>query len=129
MNLLANMIANLNLGLKTKKLKVFSFYNKFILRILRKLYFEGYIRGLELNNNTIFIFLKYDENFLPAFFNIKIVSTSGHRLYFTFKQILHAYQNNKIYLISTSKGIFFVHEIILNNLNLGGEVILFINYF
>jgi ribosomal protein S8 len=129
MNNLANMLANIKLGLKTKKLKVRCYSNKFILRILRKLFFEGYIRGVHNENKYIFIYLKYDENFIPIFFDIKIISTSGHRVYFTFLQVLEAYYNNKIYLLTTSKGLFFVHEIVLNNLCLGGEVILFINYF
>jgi small subunit ribosomal protein S8 len=129
---LANTIANIKLGLKTKRISVRCYPTNFLKRILRKLTNEGILRGFSVdleNINLIRVHLKYDEYFAPVIKDIKIVSTSGKRVYFKYKEILEVHARGEIYLISTTKGIFTIDEIVYNNLQIGGEVILRVYYF
>jgi len=129
---LANTIANIKLGLKTKRLSVRAYPNKFIKRVLRKLTEEGILRGFSIDitdNKLIRIYLKYDEQFSPVIKDLKLISTSGKRKFFKHKEILEVYARGEIYLISTTKGLFTVDEIVYNNLQIGGEVILRVYYF
>ena len=129
---LANAIANLKLGLKMKRLSIRCFPNNFLKRILRKLISEGVLRGfsVDLENSKILrVHLKYDENFFPVIKDLKIISTAGKRVFFKYKEILEVHARGEIYLISTSKGLFTVDEIVYNNFQIGGEVILRIYYY
>ncbi len=127
-SLIANFVANIKLGYKTKKLNILCYPNKFVLRVIQKFIIQGLIRGFKFNKKFILVYLKYDNNFSPVLVHIKLISSSGHRVYFTFKQVNDAYFMNKTYLLTTNKGLFFINEIILNNLHLGGEVIIKIDY-
>ena len=129
---LANTIANIKLGFNVKRLSVSCYSNTFIDRILRKLTLEGLIRGfsLDLENPKINrVYLKYDENFESVIKDLKIISTSGKRVYFKYKEILKAHARGETYFISTSKGIFTIDEIVYNDMQIGGEVILRVYFF
>lgn len=129
---LANTIANIKSGLKTKKLSIRSYPNNFIKRILRKLTDEGIIRGFSAdveNRNLIRIHLKYDEQFTPVIKDLHLVSTSGKRRFLKYKEILESHARGEVYLVSTTKGLFTIDEIVYNNLQIGGEAILRIYYF
>ena len=113
---LANTIANIKLGLKTKRLSITAYPNKFIKRVLRKLTEEGILRGFSVdlvNNKLIRIYLKYDEQFSPIIKDLKLISTSGKRKFFKYKEILEVYARGEIYLISTTKGLFTVMKLFI----------------
>jgi len=124
-------IAHIKLGLKIKKLKVKCVPNKLIKKILRKLILDGFLNGFSYIYNKpyyIEIYLKYDFNLLPIIKNIKLISTAGHRVYFKYRQVIKAYKKGHYFLLSTTKGLFTITEIMLYRLKIGGEVILQLNF-
>ena|ERR1700709_478660 len=128
---LAFAIAHIKLGLKIKKIKVKCIPNKLIKKILRKLILDGFLNGFSYINNKpyyIEIYLKYDFNLIPIIKNIKLISTAGHRVYFKYRQVVKAYKKSHYFLLSTTKGLFSITEIMLYQLKIGGEVILQLNY-
>jgi ribosomal protein S8 len=128
----ANAIANIKGGMMTKRLIVRCTTNKLNLRILHKFVLEGYIRGFgidSLNSKKLCIFLKYDEQYNSILRNLKVISTPGNRVYFSYKRVLEAYSRGETYLLTTTKGLFTINEIIYFRLQIGGEVILQIFFY
>ena len=109
---LANAIANIKSGMLTKRLYVRCTLNKFNQRILHKLTIDGYIRGFGIDNKDtkkLKIYLKYDEKYLPVIRDIKVISTTGNRVYFSFRRFLEAYNCGENYILTTSKGLFTIN--------------------
>src|SRR3978361_814022 len=108
---LAHAIGNIKVGVQTKKIKVSCVSNKLIKQILRKLIHEGLIRGFGKNflkPFQIYIYLKYDSHMVSVIKDIKLISTCGHRVYFSFKDVKRAYKTGQFYLLTTDKGIFTI---------------------
>lgn len=89
------------------------------IRIIDLLFQEGLVRRYKVLNNKIYIFLKYKDN-LPLIKKINLISSSKRRQFIKIKEV-QKLPFNKIYLISTSKGI--VTHIEAQKINLGGELI------
>jgi len=129
---LCNTIANIKLGLKTKRLSVRVHNTKFLRVFLQRLIDLGYLRGFSVIGPTgqkLQVYLKYDENFSPVIKELTSISKSSKRVYFTFNKILNTYSRGEIYLISTSFGLLSSSEIVYNRLNVGGEVLTKISFF
>lgn len=88
-------------------------------QIIDILFKEGLIRRYQFLNDKIYIFLKYKDN-LPLIKKISLVSSSKRRQFVRIKDIKKL-PFNRIYLISTSKGI--VTHTKAQKINLGGELI------
>ncbi len=89
------------------------------IQIIDLLFQEGLVRRYKVLNNKIYIFLKYKDN-LPLIKKIDLISSSKRRRFVKIKEV-QKLPFNKIYLISTSKGI--VTHIEAQRINLGGELI------
>ena len=89
------------------------------IRIIDLLFQEGLVRRYKVLNNKIYIFLKYKDN-LPLIKKINLISSSKRRRFVKIKEV-QKLPFNKIYLISTSKGIVTHTE--AQKINLGGELI------
>lgn len=89
------------------------------IQIIDLLFQEGLVRRYKVLNNKIYIFLKYKDN-LPLIKKINLISSSKRRRFVKIKEVQRL-PFNKIYLISTSKGIVTHTE--AQKINLGGELI------
>jgi len=89
------------------------------IQIIDLLFQEGLVRRYKVLNNKIYIFLKYKDN-LPLIKKINLISSSKRRRFVKIKEV-QKLPFNKIYLISTSKGIVTHTE--AQKINLGGELI------
>lgn len=153
---LALAIAHLKVGFKGRKSSVGIYPNKLVYKILAKLKSNGLILGyglyrskgilykkknLKYNNNNrqettnkkknylISVYFKYDLLYESVLQDLTLISTPGHRVYFKYHDIFKAYNKGEIYLLSLNNGnLVFTSEIILNNLKIGGEVILRLKY-
>lgn len=89
------------------------------IQIVDLLFQEGLIRRYRVLNNKIYIFLKYKDTY-PLIKKIKLFSSSTKRQFIKIKEV-QKLPFDKIYIISTSKGI--VTNLQALKLNLGGELI------
>ena len=89
------------------------------IQIIDLLFQEGLVRRYKVLNNKIYIFLKYKDN-LPLIKKISLISSSKRRQFIKIKEV-QKLPFDKIYLISTSKGIVTHTE--AQKINLGGELI------
>ena len=89
------------------------------IQIIDLLFQEGLVRRYKVLNNKIYIFLKYKDN-LPLIKKINLISSSKRRQFIKIKEV-QKLPFDKIYLLSTSKGI--VTHIEAQKINLGGELI------
>jgi small subunit ribosomal protein S8 len=86
-----------------------------ILNILNK---EGYIKGFEVKQDILIIFLKYIQN-KPVITKITSISKPGKRFYVKNKNVFKLQGN--LYILSTSKGLLTNVE--AKKINIGGELI------
>lgn len=86
-----------------------------ILNILNK---EGYIKGFEIKENNLIVFLKYIQN-KPVITKISSISKPGKRFYIKNKNVFKLQGN--LYILSTSQGL--VTNIEAKKVNIGGELI------
>jgi len=89
------------------------------IQIIDLLFQEGLVRRYKVLNNKIYIFLKYKDN-LPLIKKIDLISSSKRRRFVKIKEV-QKLPFDKIYLVSTSKGIVTHTE--AQKINLGGELI------
>ncbi len=148
---LALAMAYLKIGFKTRRSSIYIYPNKFIYSVLNKFLQQGlilgygiytnkqlfYTPGVKLNKTgrikrrsfLISVYLKYSSTFESVLHDIALVSTAGHRVYFKYAEVYKAYVRGDVYLISTSGfGLLFTYEIILQGLDVGGEVVLRVYY-
>lgn len=133
--LVSDSFARIQNGLKANLFSVEILNSIYIENILKVLYEEGYILGYTFNktNNllqkTITVLLKYDIFGKPLITKITTISTPGLRKYVTVKELISLRKQNitlnKMYLLSTSKGI--LSDVNAIKYNLGGELICKIN--
>lgn len=127
-DIIANMLTKIRNCLLAKHSFVvvsFSKINCSILNILlRNKYIISY-KILEVKNiKTIKIYLKYRGWWIkkPSMHSIERISSSGQRVFFTFKKILENLKNFLgIYVVSTSSGI--ISSLKLKKYQKGGEII------
>ncbi len=150
---LALAIAHLKVGLKGRKQHIGIYPNKLVYRVLEKLRKHNLIIGYGLYKHKfnfffqkqllqplkvttlkrrkflISVHLRYDNMFESIIRDIKCISTSGHRVYFNYHDVVRAYaQGDELLISTTGFGLIFVSEIISFGYKTGGEVILKIVY-
>ena len=76
----------------------------FCWNILNVFLVHGYIQGIQKNNQTILIILKYIDG-VPAIHELKQVSRSSQRVYKPWNRLNLYQQGLGLVLVSTSKGI------------------------
>ena len=95
--------------------------------LLNILWDEGYILGYKTcsyNSNIILIYLKYNNDKSPVIKNIKIISKSSLKLYYSVKQLWKLNENQGLIIVSTNKGLLSVNS--CKKIGTGGEPILII---
>lgn len=111
------LIALINYGIKTKKLYINIPFHKSILIILNIFVNDGYLYGFNFfeKNNKLFlkIKLKYYHNH-NIFLSVKNISTSSHKIYWSFNQLKYYLNLNRNinYILSTNKGLISHKEAI-----------------
>ena len=95
--------------------------SKIVISFLKFLYFEGFIRGFNLNNLSITVFLKY-HNLKPSISYISSLSKPSKRVYLSKKEILVLSKKKEIFVILTSKGFFSSKNVFESNFE-GGEIV------
>lgn len=108
---------------RKKKIKLNSIYLPFDLLFF--FYKKGIIDSWIIENSSINIVLRYINN-KPIFNNIKIISTSGHRIYIKKKKNLKYYKDNIEIILLTYRGLMTLKEAEI--LGIGGEIFLIIYY-
>nr|YP_001315134.1 ribosomal protein S8 [Chlorokybus atmophyticus]ABO15124.1 ribosomal protein S8 [Chlorokybus atmophyticus] len=107
-------------GLKAKRSIVSLRNSKLVWKLLNVLHREGYIRGLELKNNKINVWLKY-KNDKPVINKIKRISRPSNRVYLSSNNISLYKRGVGIILLSTRNGIY--SDIDARLQGLGGEIL------
>ena len=83
---------------------------------------EGFIKSVELENETLIVYLKYDpKTQKPCITNLQRLSKPGLRLYSSAKEIPQILGGMGVVIISTSKGILTNRQ--AKQLNVGGELL------
>jgi small subunit ribosomal protein S8 len=107
-----------NASLARRKVVVFPPY-KFVISVAKTLKNEGYLREVEVNNESLSVSISYKRK-EPMITNIKLVSKPGLRIYMSYDE-LQKIKKPSILIISTPKGVMSSMEAIKKKL--GGEVI------
>ena len=92
--------------------------------LLNILWDEGYILGYTSISNTIFIFLKYNNDNSPVIKDCKIISKSSLKVFYSAKQLWKLNANQKLIILSTNKGLLSLNS--CKKLGIGGEPLLII---
>jgi small subunit ribosomal protein S8 len=96
----AGMAKHEKVDIPTSKLK---------LEIVKILKIEGYIKNFKKvsqdGNNTIRVFLKYDDQTVPIIHGIEKVSKPGRRVYMGYKSMPRVYNGYGTLIVSTSMGV------------------------
>jgi small subunit ribosomal protein S8 len=93
-----------------------------VVKVINLLYKEGFIRGFFYNNYKVTVFLKYSERFIPLIRYIKLISTSGRRLFISVNVLAKMPSNSGVFFLNTTKGII-TDKKALEVFKIGGEVI------
>ena len=99
--------------------------SKLKLEIVKILKTEGFIKNFKRLNdageNTIRMFLKYDDNESPVIHGIERVSTPGRRVYSGYKMLPRVYNGYGTLILSTSVGVITGKH--ASEKQVGGELI------
>lgn len=121
---IADMLTRIRNAQMVRKESVSLPYSKMKERIAQILKEEGYVRSVNVSEETgrkeIVIDLKYVER-KPAIRELKRVSTPGRRVYANKGNLPFVYDNLGIAIISTSKGVMTNRE--ARKQKVGGEVL------
>lgn len=122
---IADMLTKIRNAGKAKHEKVDIPTSKLKLEIVKILKTEGYIKNFKKitqdAQNSIRIFLKYDENDSPVIHGIEKVSTSGRRVYSGYKSMPRVVNGYGTLIVSTSDGVTTGRKAVEKKV--GGEVI------
>ena len=123
---LLNMFINIQNGQIANRSFIFEHRKKICEIFLKILWIEGFILGYKVSKkNKIKIFLKY-KNKKSVINNIKIISKSSNRIFYTVNDIhKFANNNNSLIIISTPEGIKSMTE--CKKYKIGGELFVSIN--
>lgn len=117
-------LVNLLVGIKTAQLKkniiVYTKLSNLSLNVLQVLKEEGYIRDYIKKEASIEVHLKYNK-FNPIINNIYLISSSGRKVYYSYKTLHKVNNGLGILILSTSKGVMSSKKALL--LKTGGEVL------
>jgi small subunit ribosomal protein S8 len=112
----AGMAKHEKVDIPTSKLK---------LEIVKILKIEGYIKNfkkvIQDGNNTIRVFLKYDDQTVPIIHGIEKVSKPGRRVYMGYNSMPRVYNGYGTLIVSTSMGVTTGRK--AAEKKVGGEVI------
>lgn len=120
-----NFINILKVGYKCRKKKVNIKYISLPLSLLNFFYQKGLIESWNCTEMGITVNLRYINN-KPIFNKIKIISTSGFRVYMPKKKNIKFYKDNVDIILNTSKGLLTLKEAEI--VGIGGEVFFIIYY-
>ena len=99
--------------------------SKIKINIVKILKFEGYIRNYKIikgsPQDSILIYLKYNEDKSSVIKGLKRISKPGCRVYSTHKKIPRVLNGLGINIVSTSKGVLTDRE--ARKIGIGGEII------
>lgn len=125
-DIIADLIARINNGIKSEKLSVFVLKSKNSIRFLTLLENEGFIRGFKFSKekpNHVLVLLKYTET-ESVIKKFKKVSTKGRRIYIPVSVLWRLNHGWGTLFISTTKGLITDEQ--ARHLRLSGEVIAYI---
>jgi ribosomal protein S8 len=125
---LSNLLSNLKICLKKKKVVLLQKESKIIVEVLNSLWDEKIISGYQtLDNGFLKVYLKYTRVGKSFIRKIFLVSTSGRKvLVSNDNKILFKSQNNFLFFIKTTEGIFCHTKAILNKK--GGEILFRVDF-
>lgn len=122
--LVADIIAQFNLGLLRKIRFVKIVRTPLAIRIFSIFYNQGIIRTMRINKDHILIYYKYYLG--QPICKVSIVSSPGKRQYWTLNKLSLIYNNSNFsgfYIISTQKGLT-TSDVCLLGSRLSGEVLI-----
>ncbi|MDR0389490.1 MAG: 30S ribosomal protein S8 [Spirochaetaceae bacterium] len=106
---IADMLTKIRNAGMAKHEKVDIPTSKLKLEIVKILKTEGYIKNFKKinqeGNNSIRVFLKYDEAAFPVIHGIEKVSKPGRRVYMGYKYMPRVYNGYGTLIVSTSMGV------------------------
>jgi len=107
MVLFCNIVSQLKNAVKSNKKFILIPKSVFCFSFLKLLFFEGFISSVvELESGKLLkVYLKYQLDGSPCFFDIKLLSTPSKTLYFSYSQITSVSHGVGVLIISTSKGL------------------------
>jgi small subunit ribosomal protein S8 len=126
MVLFCNIISQLKNAVKSNKKFVLIPKSAFCLSFLKLLFFEGFISSvIELESGKLLkVYLKYQSDGSPCFFDIKFLSTPSRTLYLSYSQITNVSHGVGVLIISTPKGLYTNQACL--KLKLGGTALCYI---
>ena len=122
------MFTNIRNGQLAKRSFIYQKQKKLCEAFLKILWNEGFIIGYKISkkdNNSIKIFLKYNNDGKPAINNIKLITRPGRRVYYSIKQIWKIDSSKNFIIFSTNKGLKTINS--CKKLKIGGEPFILIN--
>ncbi|MDR1177330.1 MAG: 30S ribosomal protein S8 [Spirochaetaceae bacterium] len=106
---IADMLTKIRNAGMAKHEKVDIPTSKLKLEIVKILKTEGYIKNFKKisqeGNNSIRVFLKYDDGAFPVIHGIEKVSKPGRRVYMGYKYMPRVYNGYGTLIVSTSMGV------------------------
>ncbi len=125
---IADFLTRIRNAIRAKHRRVDAPSSRLKREIARVLLEEGYIhRFVEIEDGKqgiLRIYLKYDENEVPAITNLKRISKPGRRIYVGVDRVPRVMNNLGIAILSTSKGVM-THKQALRE-RVGGEVLCYV---
>ena len=125
---IADFLTRIRNAIRAKHRRVDAPSSRLKREIARVLLEEGYIRKfVEIEDGKqgiLRIYLKYDENEVPAITDLKRISKPGRRIYVGVDQVPRVMNNLGIAILSTSKGVM-THKQALRE-RVGGEVLCYV---
>ncbi|WKZ30277.1 MAG: 30S ribosomal protein S8 [Candidatus Dojkabacteria bacterium] len=94
---------------------------KFGLGVLEILKDKGFIGDYEITGNTVLVTLKYEDNGMPSFQDVKLFSRPGRRWYIKSLEMTPVRSGTGIQIVSTPKGVMTTVD--AKKANVGGELI------
>jgi small subunit ribosomal protein S8 len=125
-DLISDMLIRINNGYNNKLNKVVVLNSKICIKILKLLYYHGYINGFYFEKNgNIVVKLKYYSNFY-LFNDYQRISKNGRRIYCSVNDLKKKYFFRPFVIVSTIEGLLLHRQAIIKNL--GGEVLFSLNH-
>lgn len=122
MKIIREFLNKLNIGYKCRSYFITLRLSKENLKIVQLFYEKNWIKHYSINNEQIFVYLRYVRN-KPLFTKIEFISTPGYRRYFS-KESLSYFKKNKggnaRVLLFTSFGLLGIK--VVQDLSIGGEI-------
>ncbi len=126
MVLFCSIVSQLKNAVKSNKKFILIPKSVFCFSFLKLLFFEGFISSVsEIESGKLLkVYLKYQSDGSPCFFDIKFLSTPGKTLYLSYSQLTKVSHGVGVLIISTSKGLCTNHACL--KLKLGGTALCYI---